>query len=147
MLEGCCGLTSVTLPDSLTSLDFRALCNCSGLTSLTLPSTLTRLWPNAFRNHRLTYLSVPYNFSDVDIKTALGGDVDTVNIFIRPPVPAAFTVWVVGGSRNRDNWELTTLRNSVNILKLIVAFAVERRQPDWGKVEIKRVSSSFIRYW
>ena len=35
--SSCSGLTSVTIPDSVTSIGYRALYNCTGLTSITIP--------------------------------------------------------------------------------------------------------------
>ena len=40
-LSGCTGLTSIDLPDGLTSVGGSFLANCTGLTSLTLPAGLT----------------------------------------------------------------------------------------------------------
>ena len=40
---------------------------------------------------------------------------------------ASFIVWAVGSSRNRANWQLTTLKQSRNVLRLITALALERR--------------------
>ena len=46
---GCSGLTSLSLPSSLTSIKYRAFYGCSGLTSLSLPSGLTSIGDGAFR--------------------------------------------------------------------------------------------------
>merc|ERR1719335_845558 len=40
-------------------------------------------------------------------------------------ISPTFMVWAVSNMRNRDNWELTTLRNTHNILKLILSFKVK----------------------
>ena len=45
----CSGLTSLSLPSSLTSIKYRAFYGCSGLTSLSLPSGLTSIDDGAFR--------------------------------------------------------------------------------------------------
>ena len=45
----CSGLTSLSLPSSLTSIDSGAFSGCSGLTSLSLPSGLTSIGDGAFR--------------------------------------------------------------------------------------------------
>lgn len=45
---GCSGLTSVTLGNSVTSINEYAFYNCSGLTSLTIPNSVTSISNNAF---------------------------------------------------------------------------------------------------
>ena len=44
----CSGLTSLTLPSSVTSIGWSAFSGCSGLTSLTLPSSVTSIGGYAF---------------------------------------------------------------------------------------------------
>ena len=46
--SGCSGLTSLTLPSSVTSIDGYAFDGCSGLTSLTIPSGVTSIGKWAF---------------------------------------------------------------------------------------------------
>jgi uncharacterized repeat protein (TIGR02543 family) len=46
--SGCSGLTSVTIPNSVTSIDARAFYECSGLTSVTIPSSVTSIGYGAF---------------------------------------------------------------------------------------------------
>ena len=41
--EWCSGLTSITIPSSVTSLGDYCFYNCSGLTSITIPSSVTSL--------------------------------------------------------------------------------------------------------
>jgi hypothetical protein len=45
---GCSGLTSVTIPNSVTSIGWAAFYNCSGLTSITIPNSVTSIGNNAF---------------------------------------------------------------------------------------------------
>lgn len=57
---GCSGLTSLTLPSSVTKIGCYALFNCIGLTSLTLPSSITEIGEHAFLNCRgLTNFTIP----------------------------------------------------------------------------------------
>ena len=49
---GCSGLTSLTLPSSVTKIGCYALSSCIGLTSLTLPSSVTEIGEHAFLNCR-----------------------------------------------------------------------------------------------
>ena len=46
----CSGLTSITIPDSVTSIGNYAFCNCSGLTSVTIPDSVTSIGDSAFKN-------------------------------------------------------------------------------------------------
>ena len=56
----CSGLTSLTLPSSVTKIGCYALFNCIGLTSLTLPSSVTEIGEHAFLNCRgLTNFTIP----------------------------------------------------------------------------------------
>ncbi|MDY4184476.1 MAG: leucine-rich repeat domain-containing protein, partial [Sodaliphilus sp.] len=45
---GCSGLTSVTIPNSVTSIGERAFYGCSGLTSVTIPNSVTSIGYEAF---------------------------------------------------------------------------------------------------
>ena len=56
----CSGLTSLTLPSSVTSIGRAAFDSCSGLTSLTLPSSVTSIGEGVFRCcSGLTSLTIP----------------------------------------------------------------------------------------
>jgi Flp pilus assembly protein protease CpaA len=46
--SGCTGLTSVTIPNSVTSIGERAFVGCTGLTSVTIPNSMTRIGSTAF---------------------------------------------------------------------------------------------------
>ena len=47
--SGCSGLTSIEIPNSVTSIDYGAFWNCTGLTSITIPNSVTSIDYNAFR--------------------------------------------------------------------------------------------------
>lgn len=60
--EGCSGLTSVTFPESLTSISAYAFKGCMKLTSLTFPEGLTEISSYAFSScSGLTSLTLPNN--------------------------------------------------------------------------------------
>ena len=50
VFNGCSGLTSLTLPSSVTKIGCYALSSCIGLTSLTLPSSVTAIGSEAFKH-------------------------------------------------------------------------------------------------
>ena len=56
----CSGLTSLTIPSSVTSLGNRCFSGCSGLTSITIPSSVTSLGIGCFNGCRgLTSITIP----------------------------------------------------------------------------------------
>ena len=58
--KGCIGLTSITIPSSVTSLGESCFKDCSGLTSITIPSSVTSLGDYCFPNCRgLTSITIP----------------------------------------------------------------------------------------
>ena len=64
---GCSGLTSLSLPSSLTSIEYYAFYGCSGLTSLSLPSGITSIDWNAFSGcSGLTSLTLPSSLTSID---------------------------------------------------------------------------------
>ena len=48
--QSCRSLTSVTIPNSVTSIGNNAFYNCTGLTSITIPDSVTSIGNYAFRN-------------------------------------------------------------------------------------------------
>lgn len=66
--DDCSGLTSVTIPNSIISIDDYAFRNCSGLSSITIPSSVTTIGDDAFYNCTgLTSLTIP------NAVTSIGG--------------------------------------------------------------------------
>jgi len=124
----CSGLTSLAFPSSLTSIGVNAFADCSSLTSLTLPENLTSVGSNAFAYcTSLTSVSLPHALTTVGVRCFCGCKNLSSVAFRPPPSRAAFIAWAVGSSRNRANWQLTTLKQSHNILCLIMTLALERR--------------------
>ena len=67
--EYCSGLTSITIPSSVTSLGGSCFMGCSGLTSITIPSSVTSLGGSCFMGCRgLTSITIPSSV------TSLGED-------------------------------------------------------------------------
>ena len=71
--EGCSGLTSLTIPSSVTSIGEYAFYGCSGLTSLTIPSNVTSIGESAFHGcSGLTSLTIPSSVTSIGYCAFLG---------------------------------------------------------------------------
>ena len=120
-------LTSLTLPHNLTSVGQGAFKCCNALTFLALPNKLARLGSSAFEScGALTSISLPHKlktFGHSSFKDCKQLD----SVIFRPRVAGAFIAWAVGSSRNRTNWQLTIVQRLRNVLRLITALALERR--------------------
>ncbi|MDD4290640.1 MAG: leucine-rich repeat protein [Clostridia bacterium] len=58
--HGCSGLTQITIPDSVVSIGFRAFSSCSGLTQITIPSSVISIGSSAFSQcSGLTQITIP----------------------------------------------------------------------------------------
>ena len=58
----CEGMTSISLPESITAINYGSFNMCSSLTSIMLPNSLTAISSNAFRNcYALTSITIPDN--------------------------------------------------------------------------------------
>ncbi|WDT68505.1 leucine-rich repeat domain-containing protein [Cloacibacterium sp. TD35] len=56
----CAGLTSVTIPNSVTFFNSEAFSNCTGLTSVSIPNSVTSIWDWAFyKCSGLTTITIP----------------------------------------------------------------------------------------
>ena len=63
--ESCSGLTSVTIPNSITSFGEYAFAYCSGLTSVTIPNSVTTIGNNAFGCSGLTSVTIPNSVTTI----------------------------------------------------------------------------------
>ena len=69
----CSGLTSVSIPESITSIGESAFCNCSGLKSVTIPNSITSIGESAFRGcSGLTSVSIPNSVTSIGNYTFSG---------------------------------------------------------------------------
>ena len=63
---GCSGLNSVTIPNSVTSIGGHAFCSCSGLTSVTIPNSVTSIGDWAFQDcSGLTSVTIPNSVTSI----------------------------------------------------------------------------------
>ena len=63
--SGCSGLTSITIPNSVTSIGYGAFSGCSGLTSITIPNSVTSI-DGAFSGcSGLTSITIPNSVTSI----------------------------------------------------------------------------------
>ena len=64
--DDCSSLTSVTIPNSVTSIGESAFAGCSSLTSVTIPNSVTSIGNDAFRNcFSLTSVTIPNSVTSI----------------------------------------------------------------------------------
>ena len=64
--SGCSGLTSVTIPNSVTSIGLTAFRDCTGLTSVTIPNSVTSIGDYAFAYcSGLTSVTIPNSVTTI----------------------------------------------------------------------------------
>ncbi len=64
--SNCEGITSIMLPNSITSIGSYAFNNCSSLTSITIPDSVTSIGSYAFNNcSSLTSITIPSNVTSI----------------------------------------------------------------------------------
>ena len=61
----CTNLTSITLPEGLTTIGDWTFYNCTSLTSITLPESLTTIKQKAFNKTGLTSVTIPANVTNI----------------------------------------------------------------------------------
>jgi len=64
--SGCTSLTSITIPSSVTSIGGYAFQGCTGLTSVTIPNSVTSIQGNVFQNCiRLASVTIPNSVTSI----------------------------------------------------------------------------------
>ena len=73
--SSCSSLTSITIPDSVTSIGGSAFFQCSSLTSVTIPDSVTSIGDTAFFWCKsLTSITIPNSVTNITIHVFLGCD-------------------------------------------------------------------------
>ncbi len=68
--QGCSGLTSVTIPNSVTSIGIEAFSRCSGLKSVTIGNSVTSIGDEAFYScSSLTSVTIPNSVTSIGNET------------------------------------------------------------------------------
>ena len=90
--SGCTGLTSITIPDSVTSIGNYTFQNCTSLTSITIPDSVTSIGDFAFSNcDSLTSVTIPDGVTSIGM-FAFSGCTGLTSIIIPDSVTS------IGGS-------------------------------------------------
>lgn len=111
IFQNCTGITSLTLPTSLTSIGSSAFQDCSGITSLTLPNSLNSIGSSAFANcTSLTSLTITKlgNVTGMDA-TVFGGCTGVKQLYLPVGYSATYNDWRFGN-------QLATLQTSADVL-------------------------------
>jgi hypothetical protein len=86
--KNCSSLTSVTIPDSFTSIWSWAFSGCSSLTSVTIPDSVTSIGGNAFRGcSSLTSVTIPESVTRI-VDWAFDGCSSLTNIYFESNAPS-----------------------------------------------------------
>ena len=110
--DGCSGLTSLNLPDGITEIGDDAFCGCSGLTSLNLPASITEIGNEAFWGcSGLTSLNLPAGITKIGYRAFCGcSGLTSLNL------PAGITT--IGDFTFDDCSGLTSLNLPATITKI-----------------------------
>ena len=71
--SGCSGLTSITIPNSVTNIEYAAFSRCKGLNSIDIPNSVTSIEKYAFFECTgLTYVTIPNSITSIEERTFYG---------------------------------------------------------------------------
>ena len=113
--EDCRSLTSITIPNSVTSILEHAFLGCSSLTSITIPNSVTSIGTEAFRGCSLTSIDIPNSVTSIG-----NGAFHDCSSLTSTTIPNSVTS--IGNSAFEDCSSLTsiTIPNSVTSIGVFV---------------------------
>ena len=112
---GCSGLTSVTIPNSVTSIGGAAFYDCSGLTSVTIPNSVTSIGGGAFRGcSGLTSVTIPNSVTSIGDKAFWNCPLTRIYSYAEYPPSCGTDVFSVV----KKNCNLYVLPESVDIYNI-----------------------------
>ena len=108
--SGCTSLTSITIPNSVTSIGYYAFYGCTSLTSITIPNSVTSIGDYAFYDcSSLTSVTIPDNVTSIRDYT-FSGCTSLTSITIPDSVTSigdwAFGYYYDNGYKKIDNFKI-----------------------------------------
>jgi hypothetical protein len=87
--EGCTSLTSITIPNSVTSIEWDAFNGCTSLTSITIPNSVTSIGEGTFEScTSLTSVTIPKSVTTIGY-VAFGGCTSLTSVTFQGTIPSA----------------------------------------------------------
>ncbi len=116
--EDCSRLTSIIIPDGVTNIGYNTFRGCSSLTSVTIPDSVTEICESAFSHcSSLTNITIPDSVTSIGV-WAFGGCSSLTNITIPDSVTSigeqAFHG--TGDYNDNNNWDNGVLYISNNLI-------------------------------
>ena len=68
---GCISLKEIVIPDTVTTIDFRAFWDCTSLTRITIPASVTKIDSEAFdgcKKDKLVWVVTPGSYAETYAK-------------------------------------------------------------------------------
>ena len=140
---GCRGLTSINLPNSVISIGDNAFLSCTSLTSIEIPNSVTSIGGRAFSNcSGLTSIEIPNSVTSIADGTALMGCSRLYSIKLPKCFPGIYTKW---GSDNLDGTNVYYLageyeQKSSDFPNLLLRDNAENHKRLWDGAKIIKTS-------
>ncbi|WP_443703933.1 leucine-rich repeat protein [Prevotellamassilia timonensis] len=140
---GCSGLTSIEIPNSVTTIGSNAFYGCSGLTSIKIPNGVASIGDYAFYGcSGLTSIEIPNSVTSIADGTALMGCSRLYSIKLPKCFPGIYTKW---GSDNLDGTNVYYLageyeQKSSDFPNLLLRDDTENHKRLWDGAKIIKTS-------